>query len=736
MKKWDASLKYLNPLCDYGWGLGAAIFLLRLSAREMGISEARDWFQFYLLGGVVALWLSVTVISRFLRSRMQVTPNTELFISAGKIIFTGHAFLVLTDHFIRPYTSSVYIWVWVAAILLALRWLPFLAGNTRASRMGWMAGLVWCLTCCAFLCLRLVNLQPILYVPLVAYALPFIAALWFTARALADRASAIKGRVIPKEYRILCHLFAVYVLCVAHFRTDSLLTPFTIHHWRAQIEPAISIRAGGWLLWDVPSQYGYFQTLLLALLPWKSAWHSFYMLNGTLLTLCSYLIFNVLYRRYPTYGGFVFSLTLAVASSIVMIPGAFDVRGLPSSGALRFVWTYMLAGYVFWLSQRHIATPVALPRHTCLWGNLLWLIGALWSPESAACSTVIWLPALVLLAAAEACGGGQADIPAIARQVLLRLAHFLALVFGAGAVIALYYLIGLGHLPDVRMFMAFPRAIANSSTGRIPGLTWSLVTSISSLNILPCWMFVYFLLAATCKTYLASAPVTARNLVHAAVLYAATAGLWAASSYYVPDSRDFKLLAMLPVLVYLSAIILALMPSLQLPAAARFAYEKGILCFYGILILGTVTNFNPGIFSPRSLAKPVRADVTKGFAAPPRKLQEVLYRSGMPKSSHVLILSQYESALEGTYLPNMDIQPWVLPNTFVSYDFPLPHNQTREFTKRSIERSGIETGWVIERTAMPLEYYPWVMKVILKYYAPAGIWENGEYRIRKFEKLP
>src|SRR5262249_32015835 len=54
------------------------------------------------------------------------------------------------------------------------------------------------------------------------------------------------------------------------------------HHWGVHVGPAELLRQGGWLLWDVPIQYGFLNTLLVAWLPTENVWQSFYLVNSLL----------------------------------------------------------------------------------------------------------------------------------------------------------------------------------------------------------------------------------------------------------------------------------------------------------------------------------------------------------------------------------------------------------------------------------------------------------------------
>ena len=50
-------------------------------------------------------------------------------------------------------------------------------------------------------------------------------------------------------------------------------------HWQLYVGPVEMLGQGGYLLWDIPSQYGFLSILSSYLIPLTSAWHKVYILN-------------------------------------------------------------------------------------------------------------------------------------------------------------------------------------------------------------------------------------------------------------------------------------------------------------------------------------------------------------------------------------------------------------------------------------------------------------------------
>jgi hypothetical protein len=94
----------------------------------------------------------------------------------------------------------------------------------------------------------------------------------------------------------LLNLLGIFGLGLLSLRADGLLThPSAEFHWAFFAGPAELVRQGGWLLWDVPSLYGYLNIVLVAALPFGSTWQSLFILNAACLfvsAVCTFVIFR------------------------------------------------------------------------------------------------------------------------------------------------------------------------------------------------------------------------------------------------------------------------------------------------------------------------------------------------------------------------------------------------------------------------------------------------------------
>ena len=716
-----------KKVAEYCWGIAVLILLLQLITVCMPIGEQRDWTYYLLTGSWAALFIAAGAVSR-LRSFA-----SSRIIRYCKVAFTLYAIAALSWYFITPLLSWLFLWIWLLSFAIAYTWLKSLAIKKISTRFAYGAAAIWCLLCSFSLSGSLMYSSG--WFALLSqgdglkYGVPFIISCGlmypFTYRLLCKAYSDKNWRPFPTPiWYILLHILAIYCFIVPFFRMESLNTWFAIHHWKAFLESAASVRSGGWLLWDVPSQYGFLQTLTIVLFPGATAWQSFYLLNGTLLCLSGYMLFLALFARYNSIPGFVFSLIIALAG-VAQLLSCFDPRALPSLGAMRFFWIYPMVGYVYY-NCRFFSQTAKMQRFYCLSGHIIWLVGALWSLESAVFMTLIWVPVFALFSVAEIfCQQARPSFLDIVKHGANRFFQWIALIGFTAFCIASFYYTRLGHLPDIYLFTVYSTSYA-SGFEALP---------ILHIGVIACWLYIFAMMAMMARFYIMHAVFKTQAVLNIAVFYALLSALWVMVSVYIPRSDEGHLVASFPVLIYLSAISMLLVPTLELPVIIKFAYEKGIMCFYCIIILCALNCFKPEWYASERLLSPISSDITTTFPTPPQWLQDIVAQAGVPIGGHVQILATQISLDEDAYFHDLQLQPWLLPNTVVGYNKPLSPELYQLLAQRRAERMPDDSyGWIIERKDNPLENYPWIKNAIDYYYKELSRTENSEYRIRKYIK--
>ena len=272
-------------------------------------------------------------------------------------------------------------------------------------------------------------------------------------------------------------LFSIRIEPLTLTSTGMNLPDVGFLHWSVFIGPAEMVRQGGWLLWDVPSQYGFLNILLLSTLPAKSIWQALYIIDSFLYLFVSTILFLFLRSWRSGIINYVFSFLITLASTFMLTGWAVDLSGphlLPSTGPFRFAWCYVLLLILFWHYKANS------PTNRPLWlGTIAWLAGTLWSFESALYCAGIWLPAYcyIILERTILPGWRNHTETVQAKAALWLLLPSGVLIVAIGAIIV-FYRLQLGHLPDWFMFVEYSLAFRDGF-GALPidpaGGVWILV---------------------------------------------------------------------------------------------------------------------------------------------------------------------------------------------------------------------------------------------------------------------
>ncbi len=373
-------------------------------------------------------------------------------------------------------------------------------------------------------------------------------------------------------------------------------------------------RQGGWLLWDVPSQYGFLSLLFLSWIPAADPWQSVVIGNSLLLWVSAVVLHRRLLGLLPGPVGAVVAGALAFAA-VLMIPGwAPDIIGpnrMPSVGAFRFIWSYLLLELVV---EVHSQAEAETRRRRLLFlGCVGWVLGCLWSSESALASSAIWLPGYAWTV--------------WHRPVVKNRASSLALPFGFGAVafaaIWLIYRVRLGHGPDWVGFADYLRtyqagfgalvanwngavsflvgALALAGAGAVLVLRWSPQRLAVSLGAIA--------LIVTCSSYfvLRSHESNASNLVPLLLLGAVTA------VFIVPEELGLEV----------AHLKLGLVPFLVVPLFGAYGEWPKVSRYFGTLV-------GPHLFS----------DVQQTLPTMPDEVKKLLQRAGIDERTPIVVVQQ------------------------------------------------------------------------------------------------
>ena len=205
----------------------------------------------------------------------------------------------------------------------------------------------------------------------------------------------LENRHNSKRYKLINRLWFIAFLLIASvlsFSTailkndNQLLTQW--HHWSAYIGPAEQFLSGSIIFHDFPAQYGLGPTVLIASICGDNCWVGMYYIVGFVTLLFSLLICMIANFLSGNHWGerlIILVLCLAVCFFWNAYPPSVGIPTVtPSVGGLRFLPVLILVSYLFF--SRNIGTS----KTSLFIAHFLWLIGMLWSPESAFYVTFVW----------------------------------------------------------------------------------------------------------------------------------------------------------------------------------------------------------------------------------------------------------------------------------------------------------------------------------------------------------
>lgn len=449
----------------------------------------------------------------------------------------------------------------------------------------------------------------------------FLASLLFCTYELAQ------PRAQQRSFSRVAFASAVAVFALLALRTDHFLADWVPYHRSYFSDVSDFVRQGHWLLYDVPSLYGFLSILTLGLVPAHDGAHALYGITALFLTLEATAVFAVVAWNRRTTGGYVFAALFAIATvlSDQISRYAWSPRLYPQGG-MRFEWMALLL-FVCFLS--YVWRAHAIRRRALLIaGTAVWLISVFWALETGVWASVLWASYLVVDAM-----GSQSSFKRRIFDAVARLFSLAALAAGTIVVIAAYYKLRLGVFPDVRAFFEFT---AFFTSGQVRQVFW----------VQPYGAGWVLLLVLACCGAIAFAALRTRD--HAAFRLAGAAwlGLWTVSSYFAVEPLDEYIGLLMPVIALTVAIAIFLSRELTGSTAALCARVS--LAPLAVIVLSV-------FFGEPSRLAAMRWDPSLQAGVPTIKgeLETLLARAGVRPGDRVVFPSgeSWTELQQGLILP-------------------------------------------------------------------------------------
>ncbi len=213
----------------------------------------------------------------------------------------------------------------------------------------------------------------------------------------------------------------------------------SLHHWQIYISILELIQGGGYLLWDIPSQYGFLNILFIYLIPISDPWLKLYFANSIITFTASLIIFKIIWNNRNIYWYFLSILFCWIILFVISGgPGYDNFSVTPSLGPLRYFWVIFICYLLFYFRKFEInfQLKIILP---------FWIVGSFWSIMSAICINFLILTYFTYVLFSKE------NIELKIKNIIIYLFTFLISI----SIIYLFYNYKLGVNPDLLSFFDF-----------------------------------------------------------------------------------------------------------------------------------------------------------------------------------------------------------------------------------------------------------------------------------------
>ena len=522
------------------------------------------------------------------------------------------------------------------------------------------------------------------------------------------------------------NLAGVIIIIALNFRTERLYDSYLYYHSNVFVGPAEMVRAGGWLLWDVPAQYGFLNTLLIAGFPSQTSWQALFILNSLLNALVGVSIFLAVRLLGKNWQNWLIGLLVAIASNYKTQQGEgvgsiWGMDRYPAGGGLRFIWCFVLLAT---LAVEYNRTKRQVSSTYLLWlGTAAWLVGVFWSAESAVYSTAIWLPAYGLLVWRKFSPRWMIDQEK-RRLWIAKLMGWLLLPIGllglTVAGLSFYYLGQLGNTPDWLSFIDYAVSFSSSDA---PTKEGDISLLIDPRGIFWLLLVLLVLISIVCFYFLS------KSWKHPALslavgLFGAT---WSVTSYFL--ARSYVSIAPTLFSVYCMAIALTiyLLKAENVQAKWATLIKLSYVPILSVVILSLVAN-QGGLIDFFTQKEGTYTRVEDNLPKLDEPTQKLLDKAGVRPDDPIITVSGFNLLNAQTKTNQMSSfvngKPWlpIYPETLI---LPLPEERRQVYLERYAQQLKM-SGWVLGSVYQAVNDKDWFYLTMPHYYRPTKVVQSEQ----------
>ncbi len=709
----------LEPLWVSGLGL-ILVFIVDKAFNLKG--EAWDWTQYLVLGTLFpGLILALALVSHFWQTANSVWQTIKVMLAISVIPLTGWLLLNSSSEY------AILIALGQGALILFLPRLISSYAQGRLNKIIWSAVFLGIFSLSWIAAARLPFwMPPQFLIKNTIYGLIvfIVVSILILVNLLSSKNSLVKVRF---KLDWLANSLALVFFAFAGFRTDNMFNAVPFHHWSVFVGTAQMVQQGGWLYWDIPSQYGFLSTLLMAFFPASNVWQSLYIIQALLFLVEASIIFFIFRSLRAGIANFLFAFGVTFVA-VYKIPGYFPDKNAaegwlyPATGPVRFIWCYVLIAVLLWGLRREVS-------HRQLFGAgcVVWVIGALWSVESMVYVSCIWLPAFAFLLLQ------RVIVPDYHKRGLKKslLVGFgwLALPFVLLALallgISLFYQIFLGHTPDWYGYIEY----AFSGFFALPidptGSAWLF--------------FLLFCAIGTSAVYFLR-----ENLLHPALapILGAFGLIWSTGSYFVGRSHPIIPTNLVPEMCTAIGVLLYLFNRYGKADKWSFLIKSSLAPFL-IIIVTLVFNDWDALVEYAQTFSGYETQIIKALPHAAPELNSLFDKAQVKITDPIIDATSVDllpvwdfTQADGTRQPVLTNQTW-MPASPPSLFIPIAPARWDVYLKRYIERNQ-PGGWLVVRKNKEKDdslFQPdhWLFPRLLSFYHLTEVFENEAFQLVWFD---
>jgi hypothetical protein len=616
----------------------------------------------------------------------KVSEKSTALITASLIIYTG--FLLFISF--RSNGLTIYL---LFFSLLSICSLHFLNLKNKAiisiiCMVSWVS--ILNLDNWVFLSDLLRN-QPFPYLLISSFTLIFI----FSNLLIGSRGSNSSAVI---------YLLTVLGLCIflfLSFRTDTLFIPGSEYHWEYFTGPIRTIRNGGLLLFDAPSQYGFMNILLASTIYINSSWHSFYIFQGLILfAISTTTLLTLLSFHQDSSSKMVIVFLLVLGSFFFADPHWIGPLPFPSSSVTRFFCCYLLI-FSTLIQLTGIKKKIIL--------SISWCIGVLWSAESAFYCTSIYF--FVIVADTLSSSQNEEKKCVIKDYLIISLSILLATII----FISVFYFIKIGRFPSFISYFDFAIGYASGY-----GYVSFPINGPGNLLLL-IFLGVGIMLCDVIK----------QMKKNVAMTFAAIAGcIWAVASYYLGRPVPQNITALFPLLTFCTLLSLSLASRYELRNTINPLFVASTPLYFLIL----ATYYSPSWWQQLEKIQSLSTNISLHLPKSSSKLESELKRINPNGNIPIVNFSDSAATPYFSTISSLNSEESWLPAPLQLLMPPISEEKQALIMKRFICLNFKQNGILIYHPGSISYAWPIFLKNLNQFLLIKNVTEVDDRKIYLFER--